>query len=80
MRCVCVPVFGVPQIRFLLLQNRQGKTRLSKWYVPVEEEEKRRIEVEVHRLVTGRDPKHTNFLEYSVRNSTYVCCVYACWL
>ena len=55
-----------PQIRFLLLQNRQGKTRLSKWYVPIEEEEKRRIEAEVHRHVTQRDPKFTNFLEYVV--------------
>ena len=44
---------------------------MSKWYVPIEEEEKRRIEAEVHRHVTQRDPKFTNFVEYSVRNSTY---------
>lgn len=82
------------QIRFFLLQNRQGKTRLSKWYVPPPtstnsggaplsptngnqityssmassnqtEAEKARIESEVHRLVTSRDKKYTNFIEYN---------------
>lgn len=63
------------QIRFFLLQNRQGKTRLSKWYVdpPISmtggnstsELEKVRIESEVHRLVTARDKKYTNFIEYN---------------
>mmetsp|Transcript_2195 Transcript_2195/g.3172 ORF Transcript_2195/g.3172 Transcript_2195/m.3172 type:complete len:161 (+) Transcript_2195:125-607(+) len=70
-------------IRFFLLQNRQGKTRLSKWYVPPpssnagttnnngnsninsEAAEKARIEAEVHRLVTARDKKYTNFIEYN---------------
>lgn len=60
-------------IRFFLLQNRQGKTRLSKWYVPpptnnngtTSESEKLRIEAEVHRLVTSRDKKYTNFIEYN---------------
>lgn len=85
----------IPQIRFFLLQNRQGKTRLSKWYVPPPtgssanastsaanglspganpasyttnnqtEAEKARIESEVHRLVTSRDKKYTNFIEYN---------------
>ena len=54
------------KIRFFLLQNRQGKTRLSKWYVAIEEAEKRRIENEVHRLVTSRDSKFTNFVEVRV--------------
>lgn len=60
-----------------MLQNRQGKTRLSKWYVPppnsngggaasmTQEAEKARIEAEVHRLVTARDKKYTNFIEYN---------------
>mmetsp|Transcript_18336 Transcript_18336/g.52335 ORF Transcript_18336/g.52335 Transcript_18336/m.52335 type:complete len:157 (+) Transcript_18336:464-934(+) len=64
----------LPQIRFFLLQNRQGKTRLSKWYIPpptnssgatTTEAEKVRIEAEVHRLVTARDKKYTNFIEYN---------------
>jgi AP-2 complex subunit sigma-1 len=61
------------KIRFFLLQNRQGKTRLSKWYIPPPtvsnnnnpEAEKVRIEAEVHRLVTARDKKYTNFIEYN---------------
>lgn len=90
------------QLHFLLLQNRQGKTRLgekpcmdrdgsvgpscagsaltplrrslvcalalprrrsAKYYSSFEHEEKRQLESEVHRLVTKRDPKFTNFIE-----------------
>ena len=57
------------------MQNRQGKTRLSKWYIPPPstapgssvspEAEKVRVEAEVHRLVTARDKKYTNFIEYN---------------
>ncbi|WVY89003.1 hypothetical protein V8G54_037933 (chloroplast) [Vigna mungo] len=50
-------------IRFILLQNRQGKTRLAKYYVPLEDSEKHKVEYEVHRLVVNRDPKYTNFVE-----------------
>lgn len=49
--------------RFILLQNRAGKTRLAKYYVPTDDPEKRKVEYEVHRLVVNRDPKHTNFVE-----------------
>jgi AP-2 complex subunit sigma-1 len=50
-------------IRFLLLQNRAGKTRLAKYYVPVKDAEKVKMEYEVHRAIVTRDPKHTNFAE-----------------
>lgn len=50
-------------IKFLLLQNRQGKTRLSKYYTYFQDEEKHKLESEIHRLVINRDPKFTNFLE-----------------
>lgn len=50
-------------IHYLLVQNRQGKTRLSKWYTPYEDEEKRKLSNEVHRLVNGRESKFTNFVE-----------------
>lgn len=36
------------QIRFILLQNRQGKTRLAKYYIPLEESEKHKVEYEVN--------------------------------
>lgn len=50
--------------RSLCLQNRQGKTRLSKFYVPYEEDEKSRIRGEVHRLIAPRDQKYqSNFVE-----------------
>jgi len=52
-------------IQYLLLQNRQGKTRLSKYYRPYTDAEKSKLEAEVHRLVTTRDPKFTNFVEYT---------------
>ncbi|KAK1273430.1 AP-2 complex subunit sigma [Acorus gramineus] len=59
------------QIRFILLQNRQGKTRLAKYYVPFEESEKHRVEYEVHRLVVNRDPKFTNFVEFRTHKVIY---------
>mmetsp|Transcript_69692 Transcript_69692/g.137923 ORF Transcript_69692/g.137923 Transcript_69692/m.137923 type:complete len:143 (-) Transcript_69692:121-549(-) len=51
-------------IRFILLQNRMGKTRLSKWYVPFNANEKFKIESEIHRAVVSRQQRETNFLEY----------------
>ena len=50
-------------IRFILLQNRAGKTRLAKYYIPLDDTEKHSLEYEVHRLIATRDPKFTNFAE-----------------
>lgn len=52
-------------IRFFLLQNCQGKTRLSKWYaVPPNDIERVKLEVDVNRVVAARSKSHTNFVEY----------------
>src|SRR5690606_25080641 len=50
-------------IHFILLQNRAGKTRLAKWYDSIDDEEKEHHKSEVHRIITSRDPKFTNFVE-----------------
>ncbi|KAI8369482.1 AP complex, mu/sigma subunit [Radiomyces spectabilis] len=52
-------------IRFILVQNRQGKTRLAKWYDPYEDDEKIQLKGEVHRLIAMRDQRHqSNFVEF----------------
>ncbi len=52
-------------IRFFLLQNKQGQTRLSKWYVPMPEEgERLKLESEINKIVTQRGKGFTNFVEF----------------
>lgn len=51
-------------IHFLLLQNRQGKTRLAKWYVPCDDEDKDTQKLEIHALINSREARFTNFVEY----------------
>ena len=48
-RFALIIIHSSKMIQFVVLQNRQGKTRLSKWYIPMEESQKRTIEGEVHR-------------------------------
>lgn len=50
-------------IHFVLLQNRQGKTRLAKYYTFYEDEDKRYVEAEVFRLIIGRPKEYTHFVE-----------------
>lgn len=49
---------------FVLVLNRQGKTRLAKHFEPYDDEEKVRIRGEVHRIIAPRDSKYqSNFVE-----------------
>merc|ERR1712010_334364 len=52
-------------IRFILLQNRQGRTRLAKYYLPFSDAEKHKIEHDIHRIVASRDQKFTNCVDRS---------------
>jgi len=63
------------QILFILLQNKQGKTRLSRWYAPFQEGERQKIETEVNRLIVNRDSQMTNFLEVSLSPTSHSCAV-----
>ena len=67
-------------IRYLLLQNRAGKTRLAKYYIPLDDAQKHALEYEVHKLIANRDPKFTNFVEVSCHRcrSMLQGCVSAC--
>ena len=58
-------------IHFFLVQNRMGKTRLCKWYVPCDDTERERQKTDVHRLITLREMRLTNVVEYRTMKVVY---------
>ncbi|KAK0557095.1 AP-2 complex subunit sigma [Tilletia horrida] len=59
-------------LRWIIIQNRQGKSRLSKFWAPYDDDEKVRIRGEVHRLIAPRDQKYqSNFVEYRNHKIVY---------
>lgn len=59
-------------IRFILVQNKQGKARLVKYYAPYDDDEKPKIQAEVHRLVAPRDTRsQSNFVEFRTHKIVY---------
>ncbi|XP_053560636.1 AP-1 complex subunit sigma-3-like [Bombina bombina] len=51
-------------IRFLLLFSRQGKLRLQKWYVTLQEKEKQKITQELIHTILTRTPKMSSFVDW----------------
>ncbi|KAE8304659.1 AP2 sigma adaptin [Giardia duodenalis] len=58
-------------IRFLLIQNKLGRTRLAKYFVHYDADQRHQLEKEVHRLVIGRNVKQTNFIEFRSHKIIY---------
>jgi len=58
-------------IHYILVQNRQGKTRLAKWFDPYDDVEKRKLQSEIHKIVASRESKFTNFLEFRTHKVVY---------
>ncbi|KAG5490403.1 hypothetical protein JKF63_00523 [Porcisia hertigi] len=62
-------------IQFLLLMSRQGKIRLSRWYVTLSQKEQSKILREVSQVALGRTTRLSNIFE--VEGRKYVCRRYA---
>ncbi|KAL2940397.1 AP-1 complex subunit sigma-2 [Bienertia sinuspersici] len=51
-------------IQFVVLINRQGKVRLTKWYSPYAQKERTKVLRELSGLVLARGPKLCNFVDW----------------
>mmetsp|Transcript_901 Transcript_901/g.1488 ORF Transcript_901/g.1488 Transcript_901/m.1488 type:complete len:163 (-) Transcript_901:104-592(-) len=58
-------------INFILLVSRQGKTRLTKWFVQKDAKDKTRSVRELTALVLSRPPKLCNFIEWRDKKVIY---------
>ncbi|CUM68041.1 uncharacterized protein PRCAT00005756001 [Priceomyces carsonii] len=65
--------YVIMSIHFIIVLNRQGKTRLAKWFdQTTTSQDKQRITTEVHRLISSRDSKYqSNFVEYRQNKLVY---------
>lgn len=57
--------------------SRQGKTRLSKWYMAASLKEKTRMIRDITSLVLSRPQKQCNFIEFKDKKIVYKRCVAA---
>ncbi|CCW66551.1 unnamed protein product [Phytomonas sp. Hart1] len=53
------------------MQNRMGKTRLAKFYIPVNDVDREKIKRDVHATVNSRDVGLSNFLVYKDMKLVY---------
>jgi len=51
-------------IFYLLVFNRVGKVRLSKWYQNYDAEEKHKLAMEIHKTIVQRPRGWTNFIDF----------------
>lgn len=59
-------------IKFILVQNRQGKTRLAKYYTSLTPQQQLELKSKVHKLVAIRDQKNqSNFVEFENSKIVY---------
>ncbi|KAG1176320.1 hypothetical protein G6F70_008856 [Rhizopus microsporus] len=58
-------------INWLLLVSRQGKVRLTKWFITIPPKEKAKIVKDATQLVLARRVKMCNFLEYKDQKIVY---------
>eukprot|EP01038_Epipyxis_sp_PR26KG_P004302 gene4302-6098_t len=58
-------------INFILLVSRQGKTRLTKWFVQMTAKDKTRAVRELTATILARPPKMCNFIEWQDKKVVY---------
>ncbi|CAJ1074874.1 AP-4 complex subunit sigma-1 isoform X5 [Xyrichtys novacula] len=58
------PSAGFRMIKFILMVNRQGQTRLSRYYTPVELSRRALLEADVVRCCLSRKKDQCSFVEY----------------
>jgi len=58
-------------INFILLVSKQGKTRLTKWFVQMTSKDKTRAARELVSTILSRSPKMCNFIEWRDKKVVY---------